>query len=143
MEKYYIQQAFHKSIKSTCLQAKVDAIFEKNRKITGERYNTSPLEMPTCKEIGECLTNREKRCIRTIHAEHNAIFHANDSLWESTLYVTHEPCEYYTKLLKQTRVEKIVYGKNYPNPYNHHFTKGIEIRQYKNETRIGRILDKS
>lgn len=75
-------------------------------------------------------------CIRTIHAEQNAILNAakkGSQIKNCTAYVTAEPCEHCAKLLIQSGVNRIIYLKPYRNEYKDKLIssiKGIEVYEY-------------
>ena len=68
------------------------------------------------------------RCIRCLHAELNAVLHAErDKLKGASAYVTHEPCENCAKTLAQAGIGRIVYRNAYPNKWNSQFLKDIDV----------------
>jgi dCMP deaminase len=112
--------------RSTCNRLKVGAVITLNNRCVATGYNGSIHGHEHCTDVG-CLLNEQGRCIRTIHAEVNAILHARrDELQGATAYVSHEPCENCTKLLAQAGIKRVVFKNPYPNKYNHHFNKDIE-----------------
>ena len=75
---------------------------------------------------GGCL-GEEGRCIRTLHAEENAILHAErDELKGATIYCTHECCEKCTKSITQVGIVRVVFRNAYQNPYNQYFNQNME-----------------
>jgi dCMP deaminase len=70
-------------------------------------------------------------CVRTIHAETNAIIQAalhGVSTRDATCYVTHLPCINCTKALINAGISRIVYGKAYRVDENAmSFLKAAEI----------------
>lgn len=125
-EEYFIDIAEKVSTRSTCTRLKVGCVLvaEDNR-ILATGYNGSPKGMPHCIDDG-CLKNDQGRCIRTVHAEINAILSVDpESRKNSTLYCTHEPCEHCTKSIIQAGIKKVVYKHSYPNDVNSYFSKYI------------------
>lgn len=89
-------------------------------------YNGSVSGEPHCDEIGH-LHNEQGRCVRTVHAEQNAILYSNrDELIGATAYVTHQPCENCAKLLIQSGVKRIVYKEKYTNKFSDFFLDMVE-----------------
>jgi dCMP deaminase len=79
--------------------------------------------MPHCTEAG-CLVyssttpdgETEENCFRTIHAEINAIAQAAKtgvSILGSDIYITHSPCIHCLKVLINTGIGRVFYGKPY------------------------------
>jgi dCMP deaminase len=74
-------------------------------------YVGSPPGMPHCDEVGHEWDETGTHCVRTIHAEQNAIIRAvrnGTSLRDSTVYCTMEPCYTCAKLLVGIGVYRIV-----------------------------------
>ena len=74
-EEYYMSIAEIVAERSTCARAKVGAVLidPKTNRIVATGYNGSAKGAPHCIEEG-CLMHKD-HCIRTIHAEMNAILH--------------------------------------------------------------------
>lgn len=90
---YFMGLAEHIATRSTCQRLKVGAVFTKDSRILATGYNGSLPGREHCSDVG-CLIHRES-CIRTVHAETNAICQAAQhgvSFQDSWLYVTHIPC---------------------------------------------------
>lgn len=122
---YFLDIAEMVAARSTCDRARVGCVLVKDRRIIATGYNGSIKGHPHCAEVG-CLLNDEGRCIRTIHAEMNALLHAKEDLDGATSYVTHEPCETCTKLLNQAGIKRVVFRRAYPNKWNEYFKMGME-----------------
>lgn len=126
-DEYFLDIAEKVSSRSTCLRLKVGCVLvaEDNR-ILATGYNGSPKGMEHCIDEG-CLKNDQGRCIRTVHAEINAILSVDSHLRKnSVLYCTHEPCEHCTKSIIQAGIKKVVYKNPYPNDVNSYFSKYID-----------------
>ena len=76
-------------------------------------------------------------CVRTIHAEHNAILQASRlqgaSTEGTTLYTLYAPCIHCAKYLIAAGVKRIVYDKVYRNPDIAEYLKnaGIDVDRYQ------------
>lgn len=126
-DEYFLQMAEHAATRATCNRLKVGCVIVKNRHIVSTGYNGSIHGHAHCEGEG-CLLNDEGRCIRTVHAEENAVLHADrDDLVGATAYITHESCEKCAKTLAQAGIARIVFRNPYPNKWNEHFLKGIEV----------------
>ena len=80
------------------------------KKIIGMGYNGFPLgssddEMPWGK-TGDFLDTKYPY---VVHAELNAILNSIKSLKESTIYVTHFPCNECAKAIVQSGIKKVIY----------------------------------
>lgn len=129
-DKYFLDIAELVAARSTCDRAYVGCVLVKDRRIVSTGYNGSIKGHPHCDEVGHLL-NEEGRCIRTIHAEQNALLHARENLEGATAYITHEPCETCTKLLNQAGIKRIVFRHPYPNKWNQHFKQGMEWTNFR------------
>lgn len=108
--------------RSTCDRANVGAIIVKDRRILTTGYNGSPAGLPHCDDIGHLMV--EGHCVRTLHAEQNAIIQAayhGVSVQESTLYVTHQPCLNCAKMIINAGIRRVVFAGAYPDPLARQF----------------------
>ncbi|WP_338750250.1 cytidine/deoxycytidylate deaminase family protein [Bacillus sp. FJAT-52991] len=127
-DEYFLDIAEVVSTRSTCNRLHVGCVIVKDKHIVATGYNGSIHGHEHCDEEG-CLLSDEKRCIRCLHAELNAVLHADrDRLKGAAAYVTHEPCENCAKTLAQAGIQRIIYRHAYPNKWNQHFLKGIEVK---------------
>jgi dCMP deaminase len=106
--------AYAVSERSTCDRAFVGAVLVLDKRILTTGFNGSPAGQPHCDEIGHLLV--EEHCVRTIHAETNAIIQAalhGISTRGCTCYVTHFPCINCTKVLINAGMSRLVYNVAY------------------------------
>src|SRR5919204_5958156 len=92
-DEYFMQIARDVSTRATCNRRLVGAVVVLERRILSTGYNGAPHGLPHCTEVGCKIV--DGHCIRTLHAEQNAIVHGalyGVSLKGSTLYVTCQPC---------------------------------------------------
>ena len=113
------------ALRSTCLRAQVGAVIVRDRNILATGYNGSPAGLPHCIEPGVgCLIYEsrtpdgdiEQNCLRTIHAEMNAISQAarnGAAIRDADIYVTHTPCIHCMKVLINTGIRTVFYLKPY------------------------------
>lgn len=121
------------SQRATCLRRKVGAVIVRDKRILTTGYNGSPPGMPHCTDVGCQIV--EGHCIRTIHAEQNAIAQAalhGISTQGATIYVSAAPCINCAKLLIAAGVERVVYADKYTDSYGEEILldKGIDLEQY-------------
>lgn len=118
--------------RATCNRLSVGCVIAKGNIQLAEGYNGSIAGDPHCTDVG-CLKNDQGRCIRTIHAEQNAILNAMKkgvNIEGATAYVTHECCETCTKLLAQAGIVRVVFRHPYENPNNKHFNSKMEWEHF-------------
>jgi dCMP deaminase len=100
--------------RSTCDRAFVGAVFVRDKRILTTGFNGSPSGQEHCDEAGHLMV--DGHCVRTIHAEANAIIQAalhGVSSKDATCYVTHFPCLSCTKMLINSGIVRIVYDVQY------------------------------
>lgn len=134
-DQYFMTQATLLSLRSTCTRLSVGAVIVRNRRVIAGGYNGSVSGDVHCIDEGCYLV--EGHCVRTIHAEMNAVLQcakfgvATDG---AEVYVTDFPCLQCTKMLLQSGIIKINYLRNYHNDqYAVELLKrkNVEIKQIK------------
>lgn len=112
---YFMWFAVVASTRATCDRRSVGcAIVDVDGRILATGYNGSSPGAPHCDDAGHLMVRGG--CIRTTHAEANAIGHAARSgtaLLGSTAYVTCHPCPGCLKLLIAAGVVRVVYLEPY------------------------------
>ena len=115
-DQYFMLQAVLLSLRSTCNRLAVGAILVRDKRIIAGGYNGSVSGDAHCIDDGCYL--RDGHCVRTIHAEMNAILQCAKfgiSTDGASLYVTDFPCLQCTKSLLQAGIKEINYIRNYHN----------------------------
>jgi dCMP deaminase len=83
-------------------------------------------------------------CIRTLHAEQNAIVQAamfGVSCLGSTLYVTCQPCNNCAKMVINAGIKKVVFEGEYPDDFAMELFKGAEVEIYRfDPTNLTKVL---
>jgi dCMP deaminase len=111
---YFMKIAHDVAARSTCDRAYVGAVLVREKRILVTGFNGSPAGLPHCDEEGHLMV--DGHCVRTIHAEANAIIQAalhGVSTRDATCYVTHFPCIVCTKILINAGIVRIVYDNAY------------------------------
>jgi len=88
---------------------------DKNILATG--YNGSIRGAPHCDEVGHLM--EEGHCVRTVHAEANAIVQAAKNgarIAGAAIYVTASPCWSCFRLIANAGLERIIFGEFYRDP---------------------------
>lgn len=115
-DQYFMIQAALLASRSTCNRLSVGAVLVRDKRIIAGGYNGSVSGDVHCIDEGCYL--REGHCVRTIHAEMNAILQCAKfgiSTDNASLYVTDFPCLQCTKSLLQAGIKEINYIRNYHN----------------------------
>lgn len=110
-DEYFMRIASDVATRATCLRRHVGAVIVRDRRILSTGYNGSPPGQPHCTEVG-CLME-EGRCIRTLHAEQNAIIQAalhGVSTHGSTLYGTCRPCHVCARMIVGAGIGRVVFS---------------------------------
>lgn len=130
---YFMYQALLLSQRATCERLKVGAVLVKENRMIAGGYNGSVGGDAHCTDEG-CHV-QEGHCVRTIHAEMNALLQCSkfgSSTKNTTVYVTHFPCLLCTKMLLQAGITEICYLNDYRNnEYAEHLykIKGVNVRK--------------
>lgn len=115
-DQYFMVQAALLASRSTCKRLSVGAVLVRDKRIIAGGYNGSVSGDDHCIDEGCYL--RDGHCVRTIHAEMNAILQCarfGMSTDGASLYVTDFPCLQCTKNLLQAGIKEINYIRNYHN----------------------------
>jgi dCMP deaminase len=113
-DEYFMKIAEDVAVRSTCDRALVGAVLVKEKHIIATGYNGSPKGLEHCDDVGHLIV--EGHCVRTVHAEANAIIQAavyGLATKDALCYVTHFPCLICTKMLINAGVKCIVYKNDY------------------------------
>jgi len=113
--KYFMKIAKMAAKRSTCPKESVGAVVVQDKKVIGTGYNGAPSGMPHCADIG-CVEDKENHCIRSVHAEQNAILHSGVAAYDSSqskIYCTHRPCIECCKFIIQAGISQVFYEKEY------------------------------
>lgn len=109
--------------RATCDRGKSGALLVKDKKIVATGYVGAPARLPHCSEAGHLMKksldikgNTKENCIRTTHAEMNAIVQAalhGVSTKGATMYCKMEPCLWCAKLIINAGIKRVVAKKRY------------------------------
>ena len=133
-DSYFMEIARAVSSRSTCDRAFVGALLVRDKRILTTGFNGSPPGLAHCDDDGHLMV--EGHCVRTIHAEANAIIQAalhGVSTKNAICYVTHFPCIICAKMLISAGIVRIVYEVGYRidiNALRFFEASGVEISQF-------------
>lgn len=115
IDQLFMSMAHLMAERGTCTRAKVGAIVVRDRRIISTGYVGSPPGEVHCIDVG-CSVGPDGGCLRTIHAEANAIGYAarhGVSLEGAMLYTTVSPCLTCAKLILAAGIGSVVSHANY------------------------------
>ena len=134
---YFLKIAHVVAERSTCDRAHVGAVIVKDKRILTTGFNGSPSGLPHCDESGHLMV--DGHCLRTIHAESNAIIQAalhGVSTKDAICYVTHFPCVNCAKMLINAGVKTIIFDQEYGDTdLARSFFDGAGVTVHKSEKR--------
>ena len=102
--------------RATCHRGKVGAVLVRDRRIISIGYNGPPSGMPHCIDVGCEIDENTGGCLRSIHAEANAILWAGRqgvATEGATLYTTDHPCLYCARIIHSAGITRVVYAREY------------------------------
>jgi|TARA_B100000131_G_C18107337_1_gene608387 dCMP deaminase len=113
-ENYFMNIAKEVATRSTCDRKHVGAVIVRDKTILSTGYNGSIKGLPHCDEIGHEMV--DGHCVRTTHAEANAIVQAAKNgvkINLAEIYVTASPCYNCFKLIANAGIKSIYFDEFY------------------------------
>jgi dCMP deaminase len=103
--------------RGSCRRKQVGALVvrDRDKRIISGGYNGAPRGMPDCLEVGcdvRVIDGRES-CVRTLHAESNALDLCGPLSEPHTLYTTVIPCRLCALRIIQAGIQHVVYHEYY------------------------------
>jgi dCMP deaminase len=108
-DQYFLKLAMLASERSTCPRMHCGCVLVRDRFVLATGYNGSLPGQPHCKDVG-CLVV-ENHCVRTNHAEINALVQAarhGINITGSTAYITNMSCTTCAKALIAAGIKRVV-----------------------------------
>lgn len=109
--------------RGTCDRGRAGCVIVREKRILATGYVGAPAGLPHCDEVGHQMhkvthedDSETMHCIRTTHAEQNAIAHAARTgvkLDGGTLYCKMTPCYTCAKIILNAGIQRIVVQKDY------------------------------
>ena len=113
-DEYFMNIANEVATRSTCDRKHVGAVVVRDKSILATGYNGSVRGLGHCDDEGHLM--EDGHCVRTVHAEANAIVQAarNGMRIEGAgIYVTASPCWGCFRLIANAGIVRIVFGEFY------------------------------
>ena len=122
-DEYFVGLVDEIAGRATCDRGRSGCVVVRNKRIICTGYVGSPSGLSHCDEIGHLLKKAvdedgtvRQHCVRTIHAEQNAICQAARyglPLEGTTLYCTMEPCRVCAMLIASVGIQRVVAKRRY------------------------------
>ena len=120
---YFIEVANTVAKRATCDRGRSGCVIVKDKQILVTGYVGSPVGLPHCDDVGHQMKktvhedgSTSNHCVRTVHAEQNAICQAAKkgiALEGSTLYCRMTPCRVCAMLIINCGIKRIVCERKY------------------------------
>jgi dCMP deaminase len=120
---YFLDLADAASRRSTCNRGRSGTVIVRDKQVLATGYVGSPPGMPHCDDVGHLLKkvvepdgSVSEHCLRTIHAEQNAICQAAKrgiSIQGATVYTRMTPCRACAMLLISCGIDRVVCERKY------------------------------
>jgi len=122
-DEYFMNICHEVARRGTCSRGRTACVFVKNKHILVTGYVGAPKGLPHCDKVGHQMENtihgdgvERAHCVRTSHAEQNAICQAAKlgiPIEGSTVYCKMEPCSVCAKMIINCGVRRVVCEKRY------------------------------
>ena len=124
-DEYFIKLIGTVAERATCDRGKSGCVIVKDKQILTTGYVGSPAGLPHCDDVGHQMKvvrhededgSETQHCVRTIHAEQNAIMQAAKrgvALDGSTLYCSMTPCRVCAMFIISCGIKRVVCKKEY------------------------------
>lgn len=128
---YMMRLAYLAASRATCPRKHVGAlIVSPDNRVVSTGYNGAASGMPSCDEIGCQMV--EGHCVRTLHAESNAVDFAGRFAQGCTLFCTVTPCWDCAKRIANANIVRVVYDEHYESRYG----KSQDVPQFLRDARV-------
>jgi len=122
-DEYFMEIAYVVAKRATCDRGRTGCVIVRDKQILVTGYVGSPKGLPHCDEAGHQMEETihsdgiaRNHCIRTAHAEQNAISQAAKlgiSIKGATIYCKIEPCPVCAKMIINSGITRVVCAKRY------------------------------
>jgi dCMP deaminase len=122
-DEYFMELANAAAKRATCDRGRSGCVIVKNKQVLVTGYVGSPIGLPHCDEVGHLFKQTyhadgtiTNHCVRTVHAEQNAICQAarrGIALDGATLYCKMTPCRVCAMLIINCGIKRVVCEQKY------------------------------
>jgi dCMP deaminase len=120
---YFLQLVEMVSTRATCNRGRSGCVIVRDKRVLTTGYVGAPPKLPHCDDVGHYMKKVidddgaiKQHCVRTVHAEQNALCQAaryGIALEGATLYCTMEPCRVCAMLIISSGITRVVCSKRY------------------------------
>lgn len=120
---YFLEVARAIAKRSTCDRGRIGCVIARNKQLLVTGYAGAPAGLPHCDDVGHQFKKtvhedgRETmHCVRTVHAEQNAICQAAKlgvSIDQATIYLQMTPCRVCAMLIINSGIVRVVCERKY------------------------------
>jgi dCMP deaminase len=142
---YFLEVADAIAKRATCDRGRSGCVIARNKQILATGYVGAPMGLPHCDEVGHMMKKvvhedgtESQHCVRTVHAEQNAICQAAKNgvaIDGATLYCRMTPCRACAMMIINCGIRRVVCEKKYHRGAESEamFTEAGIILEYKYE----------
>ncbi|MBU1198550.1 MAG: cytidine/deoxycytidylate deaminase family protein [Nanoarchaeota archaeon] len=122
-DEYFMEVSRTIAKRATCDRGRSGCVIAKNKQLLVTGYVGSPIGMPHCDDVGHLMKkvihdddSISQHCVRTVHAEQNAICQAAKlgvPIEGATLYCKMTPCRVCAMLIINSGIKRVVCEKKY------------------------------
>jgi dCMP deaminase len=122
-DEYFLEISRTVATRATCDRGRSGCVIVKDRQILVTGYVGAPRGLPHCDDVGHQMKKMvhedgsvTQHCVRTVHAEQNAITQASRlgiSIEDATLYCKMTPCRTCAMLIINCGISRVVCEKKY------------------------------
>ena len=120
---YFLQLVEMVGTRATCDRGRSGCVIVRDKRVLTTGYVGAPPKLPHCDEVGHLMKKVidddgeiKQHCVRTVHAEQNALCQAaryGIALEGATLYCTMEPCRVCAMLIISSGITRVVCRRRY------------------------------
>ena len=122
-DEYFLEMVDNVATRATCDRGRSGCVIAKDTRVLATGYVGSPPGLPHCDEVGHLMkkvidddATVRQHCMRTVHAEQNAICQAAKygiSIEGATLYCKMEPCRTCAMLIISVGIKRVSCRRRY------------------------------
>jgi len=122
-DQYFLTMIEHVATRATCDRGKSGCVIVKDHRVLSTGYVGSPPGLAHCDEAGHLIRKvidedevMRQHCVRTVHAEQNAICQAaryGIAIEGATMYCKMEPCRVCAMLIISVGIKRVVCFRRY------------------------------
>lgn len=129
-DRYFLDIAKIVASRSTCNRKQVGCVLVRDNRILATGYSGSIRGQPHCIDVGCEIDEQTKGCVRTVHAEMNALAQAarnGVSTDKATAYITLSPCYWCFKTMVNAGIVDFIYSEEYRIPLDKELVKACGV----------------